>query len=278
MATSSILKKMLYGLVAPIGDNFLFFNSALVKIGLPKYIKARVKARLTITYKVIMRTGQSFFIPSQGPKQDSIDAGLRWLLSQQCPEKMVVFCGVSNAKNICCSAVAKSIFSELVKRREITIPNVQGRIILATPQKLPYYFDGAVLAIHLLEAELEKIDAIPGSFDVFFVPWLETEGDAWKRRWGATDFSTGQKIASAVVAATQELDSILHSSCAPDIHHPSDYNGIIDTLSALHQSRKMPPQADISEFLKRNGWDFESADKVAEIAAKIAAGRVVRKR
>ncbi len=225
-----------------------------------------------------MRTGQSFFIPSHGPNPDSIDAGLKWLIQQPCQEKMVVFCGVSNAKNISCSANAKPFFDELVKRREITIPNVQGRIIFATPQKLPYYFDGAVLAIHLPDAELEKIDAILGSFDVFFVPWLETEGDAWKRRWGATDVSTGQKIALAAIAATPELDRILHSSCAPDLHNSHDYNGIIDTLSALRQSGKMPPPTVISEFLKQNGWEFESADKVADIATKIAAGRVVRKR
>lgn len=223
-----------------------------------------------------MRTGQSFFIPSHGSQADSIDAGLRWLLSQQCPEKMVVFCAIGNAKNICCSANAKPFFDELVKKREITTP--YGRIKLATAKDLPYCFDGAVLAIHLPDAELEKIDAIPGSFDVFFVPWLETEGDAWKRRWGATDISTGQKIASTAIAATPELDRILHSSCAPDLHNSHDYNGIIDTLSALRQSGKMPPPTVISEFLKQNGWEFESADKVADIATKIAAGRVVRKR
>lgn len=225
-----------------------------------------------------MRTGQSFFIPSQGPKLDSIDAGLRWLQQHPCQEKMVVFCAISNAESICCSAGAKSFFNELVKKREITIPNVQGRITLATPLKLPYYFDGAVLAIHLPDADLEKIDAIHGSIDVFFVPWIVTEGDAWKKRWGAIDITTGQKNVSVALAATPELNRILHSSCAPDLHHPSDYNRIIDTLSALHQSRKMPPPADISEFLKQNGWDFESADKVADIATKIDAGRVVRKR
>ena len=158
------------------------------------------------------------------------------------------------------------------------MPNMHCHIILAFPQKLPCYFDGAVLAIHLPDAELEKIDAISGHFDVFFVPWLKTEGDAWKRRWGATDVSTGQKIASAAITATVELDRILHSSCAPDLHNSRDYNRIIDTLNALHQSGKMPSPTVISEFLKQNGWAFESADKVAEIAAKIAAGRVVRKR
>lgn len=225
-----------------------------------------------------MRTGQSFFIPSHGPDANSIDAGLHWLLSQPCKEKLVVFCGIRNAKDISCSTGAKSIFNALVKDREISVRDVQGHVKLATPQTLPYSLNGAVLAIHLSDDGLEKIDAISGAFDVFFVPWLSTEGDTWKKRWGAVDIKNGQKTTPSAIVATPELNRILHSSCAPDLHHPNDYNRIIETLTELHNSRKMPSPTDISEFLKQSGWDFESADKVAEIATKIADGRVVRKR
>lgn len=226
-----------------------------------------------------MRTGQSFFFPSHGVNNASIKAGLDWLLSQPCKEKMLVFCGIKNAKNIACYPEAKSFFDLLINKREIIIPDsLKSHIILRIPQTLPSNFSGAVLAIHLPDADLELIDSIDGHFDVLFVPWIITEGERWRARWGATDIQSGEKVFLSKIVLTPELNSILSSTCAPNLNHSNDYNRIIEALKKLHSSGRMPEPAIIAEFLKQNNWDFSSADKVAELATKIATGRVVKKR
>ena len=85
-----------------------------------------------------MRTGQSFFFPSHGVNNASIKAGLDWLLSQPCKEKMLVFCGIKNAKNIACYPEAKSFFDLLINKREIIIPDsLKSHIILRIPHFEP---------------------------------------------------------------------------------------------------------------------------------------------
>lgn len=65
------------------------------------------------------------------------------------------------------------------------------------------------------DADLELIDSIDGHFDVLFIPWIITEGERWKARWGATDIQSGEKVFLSKIVLTPELNSILSSTCAP---------------------------------------------------------------
>jgi len=226
-----------------------------------------------------MRTGKSYFYPSSGPDVNAINTGIAWLCQHESSNKMVVMCGIKHAKNISCDSEAKKLFDLLYKQRKIPVDNINGTIELATSKTLPNSFNGAVIAIHLPEGELDKVDAIYGDFDVFYIPWGNGEGDKWKKRWGATDIVNNKPTPARMPVSNPQFEEIRRASASPhDHYHSNDYNRIVEVLKKQNTAGNMPAPDLITEYLKRIGWNFDAADDVGKMALKLSQGKTVRKK
>jgi len=225
------------------------------------------------------RRGKSLYIRSTGPNDKALETGLKWLVDEAARRTGVGLVAVSVKgilENLSWSKFA-SIFTALHKDAECRVGTVTLRLFSGRKPTVASW-DGPVLVIHGGQKLLDVVDALHGTADVLFIPWIEGEYENWAGTWNATPVgeesqpeATTEPTTGVAFIALRDLTEEVNVSTG--IVHPSDRDTAIRTLETLHHKHSGATPEQIRRQLLRLGWNPKDAQSVMELAESIASGR-----
>jgi hypothetical protein len=220
------------------------------------------------------------FIEAYGLDDDALRDGLKWLASRSQSgghnEAAIVVNGVSNIKNLASiPGIGGDGAAQLKKERALHIDGFKLRVFPLS--QLPASYEHPVLAVHLHDKELVKVDAL-GADGICVVPWNFEYIQQWKENWRPTDLRTGQQagapdsVTNQVVAAA--LTELLRRPGVTT--HSNDRAAAIQMFRILRDAGQLWNPDQVRAFAVRGGWEPEEAGELADIAQGIADGKALR--
>lgn len=211
-----------------------------------------------------------------GSDDEAAIEAVRWLLryatDQAADRAAIVVPSVDSASNLS-GLLGQEDSSRLIADR--AMPAGALRLELFTMKTLPNAsYPGPVLVLWGDRKGVEKVERMDPTA-VCAVQWTEGELTDWARTWGATELRSGR---SELRPAVPELvrGAVFSLSAAGDVAHPGDKQRTVWTLKAMRLvDVPIDPEALRAEAL-RQGWSATGADRLRELAAKVAEGRTVR--
>lgn len=205
---------------------------------------------------------------------EALKAGIAWLhsraLSEGSNSAAIVVPTRNDTRNLS-GAIGGDLAHAAQQDGGFTYFGLQIEVLAA--KKLPDQFAGPVLvpwASTKIVEEGERMD--PPAICV--TPWGDDELDEWRRSWGPIDVSTGQ--AQAAEAPSAAIRGAVKSLPHGDVLHRLDKQSAVDAFKALRMhEREIDPALVRSEAIRRD-WSPDAADRLAELAERIAKGVAVR--
>ncbi len=195
------------------------------------------------------RKGQSFYIDSHGPDEESLIAGTKCLMSAASKCNNVGVIAVHSKQNLNNLHGSKfgTLFADLAKHNTLDISGITLRLFTMRMSGISSCND-PILALYGYQKLLDAIDALDGQADVLFVPWNREEAQDWIDTWDAKELSgTGEIVISPDKTieppklwhiALDRLTALLNLSTG--IIHSSDKLHAITTLETLYHKNEMP--------------------------------------
>lgn len=225
------------------------------------------------------RTGQSFYIQSQGPQDDALIEGVRWLhqrASQSGKPGLVAVSTQQNLDNIRWSKFG-TLFQGLRKSKAVTIQGVDFELMTLRTKK--WSWDGPALVVYGGQKLLDAIDSLSGHIDVLYIPWTGSDGDGWIATWNATrlgedasqEQDPGSAISPVAEVALGRLTTLVNLSTG--ILHPSDHRHAVRTFETLiHKGERLDAEL-VRQYLVKHGWEPRHANEAKDIFEKLVDGR-----
>ncbi|KAB0636147.1 hypothetical protein WT67_08260 [Burkholderia stagnalis] len=173
--------------------------------------------------------------------------------------------------------VAETLGSTAVKALQagnsVTLGNTGVKMTLVYPA----VFSGApsdalFLAMHLTLPDIEKIDDLPSTAAIVFVPWLEGHGKEWLSTWQPTTWGTStwhatpSTMAPEVTAALSRLQSSIN--VATGLLHSADKKAATATFKALRSGGHTIDPDEIKRWAWRSGWGQRGVNDLVAVAHK----------
>lgn len=126
------------------------------------------------------------------------------------------------------------------------------------------------LVFYVSKEAIKKLDDL--QFDtLIFVPWLDTEGVEWAKKWDAETHggSTGDSAVSLppeVVAALKSLTACVNLSTG--LGHPSDKEHAKRKFSELRSAGVTWDADELEKWAVRNGWKVADAEELSKLSSR----------
>lgn len=224
----------------------------------------------------MIRHGQSLYIESIGPDPATLKRGVAWL-TRRCMElncNGIVAVRTKGSLESFGWSELESLFLALHKHGQCRVSGVT--VQLFTSQK-PFakLHNSPILVIHGDRDLLDKVDSIPGTADVLFIPWNKEEQDEWAATRGATILGCDTASDSAPLSgvAYTALLVLTEKTKRSGIGHSDDRSYAIRTLETLYRKGVVCAPRLIRQQLIRMGWFPKDAELVEQLAEQIWDGR-----
>lgn len=226
-------------------------------------------------------TTERFYVQAHGPDDDALKVGFRWLLGfardHGHPRAAVFVPGLQQVENLG-RAIGDAAARALKKDRSVSAGDVTLELLIE--RKLPFAYDGPLLAVWVDDKQLDKLDELCTPA-LCAIPWVRTDIDGWKSNWNPTDLRTGEAggaeetVTNRVVAAAlKSLTSTVNLGTG--LGHPSDKASAVHMFKALKKAREEFDPDQVRAWAVRHGWRPDDARDLSELAQKVKEGRAVR--
>lgn len=227
---------------------------------------------------------ERFFIPAHGPDDDALRAGLAWLRTYAEGHLFLdaaIWVPTKDSVENLGRVIGRDAAAHLkrtgkVKAGAITISLLSERTTRSAHKR------GPVLAVWVDDRQLDKLDALDAPA-LCAIPWSETDIDGWKRSWNPTDARTGVSAAAETTATNPVLEAALGdlTTCvnlSTGVTHPSDKAMAVQLFQLLKSAHEPFDPLEVKALAVRRGWEPRHATALADIAKRIAEGKVVQTR
>jgi len=222
-----------------------------------------------------------FYVDTSGPDQAGLLAALQWFLgrAQGRVGLLAVPTKSQLQQGLLVDTLGKAICKKLAKNEAVTDSGVTFEAVTERTRPSTWR-EGPVLVLYPSRSLLNKIDTLPGTTEVLVLPWAPGECDDWVEQWGATDILSG--TAAAIPSLSPKVEATLERvrdavNVRSGISHPNDRSYVVRAFKSLKEEGEPLDQQGIRAWLVREGhFDADDADTIADIAARIEAGRQVR--
>lgn len=218
-----------------------------------------------------------FVIDSYGPDDDALRDAIVWLVEQaqqRGTEAAIVVPAVRSIESLG-RVLGSQVAAFAEKHRHIRLGGVTVHVF--SPKTQPYSFEGPVLVPWANSKMVEAAERLSPPA-ICATGWSEGGLDDWKRTWAPLDPRGGQTEMSAdepppaVRGAVKSLSGPLGN----DVVHPMDKRRAVDAFKALQMTGHRVDPVLVRALAVRHGWEPDAADRLREIAAKMAEGRTVQ--
>jgi hypothetical protein len=211
------------------------------------------------------------FIVEGSDADEAVALGLGWLAErgQTGEEVGVVLPNVPSIDNLK-GAIGPERTHGAKADREFSHGGVVVRVL--TEKTRPAAFGGALLVPWASEEALERTEVLRPRA-ICATGWEQGELDRWKAAFGATDLRSGRSVEKPTdaPAAVRGLLATL-----TDVLHSNDKKRAITGLVAIRDEGIEIDPVVVRAAALEAGWEPRAADRIRDLAEKVAAGRTVQ--
>ena len=224
---------------------------------------------------------ERFLIPESGPDVDAERAGIRWVLQWASEaghhRAAIVAPGVREIEPLE-RALGPRVADVL--RRDRQVEAESGLILeILLAGKLPFRYDGPVFVPWAHDPLIDKVEEMHPPA-ICAQPWALNDLSVWRRSWALADPRTGAQVTTPVKLSdvvTAALEDLTHSvNLGTGLGHPSDKASAVDLLKALHHGGEILDRDAVRAWAAGHGWEPRHAQRLGELAEKVANGVAVR--
>lgn len=220
---------------------------------------------------------ERFFFNVHGRDEEALREGFAWLIRETAGSVGVVYVpGLGNVDSLA-PGLSMAELGQLKKTRQLR--KGLATIMLATERARVPAVDRPVLAVWMDDDQLADIER-SRPIAICVIPWNRDDITNWRNAYGPTDMRSGQasprtEISNPVVeVALRTLTALVNLSTG--LGHPSDKAAAVRLFQILHSAGESYSPAGVRAWAAANGWRFEHAAELEQVARGVADGRSFR--
>lgn len=211
---------------------------------------------------------------SDAAVRTALDWAAAYCADHGCAEAAVLIAGLDQIDNFG-SLLGTGGRAKAEKARAFSHAGATIRIY--TDRTAPYAFAGPVVIPWAYPKLIEKAESLKPAA-VCATEWVEGELDDWKRSHGPVDPATGEAAPTEPVPAATRgfVRTLTEHAGGGNVLNPMDKGRAIDGLKALKLAGPGIDPAVIRAAALDLRWQAGAADRLRDLAVKVAGGSAVR--